>query len=540
MVIACRARLLGLLAILLCACLRADSGDLGRIDFPTSGSAAAQVHFLRGALLLHSFEFDDAADEFREAEKIEPGFAMAYWGEAMTDNHPLWMEQDRDKALAALKKLAPTREERLAKAPTGRERAYLSAVEVLYGEGDKPSRDRAYADSMRGLHEKYPEDLDAASFYALALLGTCEGKRDVATYMKAAAVAEEVFARNPQHPGAVHYLIHCYDDPVHAPLGMRAARVYAKIAPSAGHALHMPSHIFFAAGMWEDAAASNTAAWNASLERAKTKKLAPDEHNDHALFWLEYAQLQMGQYAEARKTLARMEADARESGSKRIRGHLVWMRAAYLIETRQWNGSVAQISIKSDDLSQHGIALFVDGMRAIETGDRAGAEKSLVELKASSGGGEGHVHGGAASYAMSRANNADPVLAKELEAKILFSRGEKEPAISLAKEATSAEDAMSFDFGPPPIAKPTHELLGEMLLASNRPADARKEFEASLALGPGRALSLLGLARAATQAGDAESARQAYAALAKNWSHADANLPERSEAATHGSIADLR
>jgi predicted Zn-dependent protease len=310
---------------------------------------------------------------------------------------------------------------------------------------------------------------------------------------------------------------------------MRSARVYAKIAPAAGHALHMPSHIFFASGLWEDAAASNSAAWKASLDRAERKKLGPDEHNDHALFWLEYAQLQMGRYREARQTLATMEADARQSGSKRTRGHLVWMRAAYMIETRQWNGDVAKLAVKSDDLSQHGVALFVDGMRAIETGDRAGAEKSLAELKSSSGGGEGHAHGGASSYTMSRANNADPVLAKELEAKILFSRGEKEAALALAREATSAEDAMSFDFGPPPIAKPTHELLGEMLLASGRPADAKKEFEASLALGPGRALSLLGLARSAGASGDRATAQEAFAKLQTNWLRADSDLPERAE-----------
>jgi hypothetical protein len=504
-------------------------GALGQTDFPTSGSPAAQARFLRGLLLLHSFEFDDAADEFRQAEKTEPGFAMAYWGEAMTFNHPLWMEQDREAALAALKKLAPTREERLAKAPTDREKGYLSAVEILYGDGDKPARDRAYAEAMRALHEKYPADLDAASFYALALLGTCEGKRDVSTYMKAAAVAEEVFANNPQHPGAVHYLIHCYDDPVHAPLGMRAARVYARIAPAAGHALHMPSHIFFASGLWEDAASSNRAAWKASIDRAERKKLGPDEHNDHALFWLEYAQLQMGQYTEARKTLATMESDVRESGSKRTRGHLVWMRAAYLIETRQWNGEVARISIRSDDLSQHGVGLFVEGLCALETGDRAAANGALAELRASLGSGEGHAHGAAASYAMSRANNADPVLAKELQARILFAQGEQGQALALAREAAAAEDAMSFDFGPPPVAKPTHELLGEMLLATGRPAEARKEFEASLALGPGRALSLLGLARAAGASGDKAAAQEALAKLRENWRRADSDIPERAE-----------
>jgi hypothetical protein len=526
-----RACCLALAGLLLAGVLRAQAGDLGRIDFPTSGSPAAQAHFLRGALLLHSFEYDDAADEFRAAQKLEPGFVMAYWGEAMTYNHPLWMQEDRDAAVAALKKLAPTREGRLSKALTDREKQYLSAVEVLYGDGDKPSRDRAYAEAMRRLHEKFPADLDAASLYALSLLGTCEGKRDPATYMKAAAVAEDVFAKNPLHPGAVHYLIHCYDDPIHAPLGMRAARVYAKIAPAAGHALHMPSHIFFASGLWEEAAASNTAAWRASLDRAEKKKLGPDDHNDHALFWLEYAQLQMGRYADARKTLATMEGDAAKSGSKRTRGHLVWMRAAYLIETRRWNGDAAKLSVKTDDLSQHGLALFVEGMRMIETGDRAGAEKALGELQASSGGGAAHAHGGAASYAMSRAGNADPVLAKELEARILFFGGEKDRALALAKDAAAAEDAMSFDFGPPSVAKPAHELLGEMLLASDRPADARREFEASLALGPGRALSLLGLARAAAKAGDADGSRQAYAALESHWRQADADLAEKREVA---------
>ncbi len=202
---------------------------------------------------------------------------MAYWGEAMTFNHPLWMEQDAGAARKALEKLAPTPEARLAKAPTEREKMYLSAVEALYGKGDKAANDKDYAEAMRRLHEKFPEDENAAAFYSLALLGTCEGKRDYPTYMKAAAVAEEVFAKNPLHPGAVHYLIHSYDDPVHAPLGMRAARVYAKIAPAAGHALHMPSHIFFASGMWEEAAASNEAAWKASLDRADRKKLGPDD-----------------------------------------------------------------------------------------------------------------------------------------------------------------------------------------------------------------------------------------------------------------------
>ncbi len=240
--------------------LLGQASDLGRIDFPTSGSPEAQKHFLRGVLLLHSFEYEDAAEEFREAQKLDPGFAMAYWGEAQTANHPIWVERDAESARKVLNRLAPTPEAREARAPTSREKGYLDAVEILFAEGKKPERDRAYAEAMLRLHERYPDDLEAASFYALALLGTCQGQRDTATYMKAAAVAEEVFAKNPMHPGAVHYLIHSYDDPVHAPLGMRAARAYSKIAPAAGHAQHMCSHIFVAMGMWDDVVRSNETA----------------------------------------------------------------------------------------------------------------------------------------------------------------------------------------------------------------------------------------------------------------------------------------
>src|SRR5713226_6616494 len=337
-----RRLLIGLAALLVAGGLRAQSGDLGRIDFATWGSPEAQKHFLRGALLLHSFEFDDAAEEFRQAQKIEPDFAMAYWGEAMTYNHPLWMEQNPEAARKVLEKLAPTKEARLAKAPSKREKMYLEAVEALYAPGDKVSDDKAYAESMRRLHEEFPEDQDAATLYALALLGSCEGKRDTATYMKAAAIAEEVFAENPLHPGAAHYLIHSYHAPVHAPLGMRAARLYAKIAPAAGHALHMPSHIFFASGMWEEAAASNEAAWKASLDRAQRKRLDADEHNYHALFWLEYSYLELGRYADARRVLALMEADAAKGGSDRAKSHRAMMRAAWVIETRRFDGEVVR------------------------------------------------------------------------------------------------------------------------------------------------------------------------------------------------------
>lgn len=505
----------------------AQAGVLGRTEFPTSGSPAAQEHFLRGALLLHSFEYPDAAEEFRKAQALEPGFAMAYWGEAMTYNHPLWMEQDRDEARKTLQKLAPTPAARQAKAPTPREKMYLEAVEALYGEGDRTARDRAYADAMRRLHERFREDLDAEAFYALSLLGTTEGKRDFAVSMRAAALVEDVFAKNPQHPGAAHYLIHCYDDPVHAPLGMRAARVYAGIAPAAVHALHMPSHIFFASGMWAEAAASNEASWAASVERADRLKLGAGEHSSHALSWLEYAYLQLGRWKDARATLATMERDAKASGTRRAGEGLSAMRAAWIVETGRCGEGV-----QPPPDSQEPRDLFVRGLCALASGDRASAVSAIEAMKKAPGKNEdSHSHGGSTMiYGGPRGGASVPeALRKELEAKLVLASGDGAGAVSLAKEAGAAEDAMTFEFGPPVVVKPAHELLGEILLAVGRPAEAQKEFEAALARAPARSLSLRGLARAAAQAGDGAVSREAHAALAKNWSGADADVRSAAE-----------
>ncbi len=451
---------------------------------------------------------------------------MACWGEAVTFNHPLWMEKDGEAARTVLERLAPTASARLVKAPTEREKMYLSAVETLYGKGDKAENDRAYAEAMRRLHQKFPEDENAAAFYALALLGATEGKRDFPTYMKAAAIAEEVFAKNPLHPGAVHYLIHSYDDPIHAPLGMRAARVYAKIAPAAGHALHMPSHIFFASGMWEEAAASNEAAWKASLDRAARKSLGPDDHNYHALFWLEYAYLQMGRYGDARKTLAAMEEDAKRSGSGRARSHRAMMRAAYVAETRRFDADVVR-ALSEDD--ERGVALFAEGFAALAKGNREPAEKALAAIGKEPAGSH---HGASSTYAMGRASGAgtDSVMTKELEALLASSKGDKERALALAREAAAAEAAMTFEVGPPAVVKPPHELLGELLLKLGNAAEARAEFERSLAHTPERALSLLGLARAAAKSGDRAAAQDAYSRLATVWRRADSDLPELAEA----------
>ena len=210
--------------------------EVGVVQFANSGSASAQASFLRGLAQLHNFEYADAAAEFRKAQQADPNFAMAYWGEAMTYNHPIWMEQDPGAARSALNRLAPTPEARAAKAGTQRERDYLQAVEILYGDGAKEDRDVRYSQAMAELHQKYPSDVDAAAFYALSLMGTCHHGREIPTYMRALAILEDLIYANPKHPGVAHYIIHATDDPVHAPLGLHAARAYSKIAPSAAHA----------------------------------------------------------------------------------------------------------------------------------------------------------------------------------------------------------------------------------------------------------------------------------------------------------------
>jgi tetratricopeptide (TPR) repeat protein len=472
------------LALLMVPALAAS--ELGQVDFPASGSPAAREPFLRGVAALHSFWYDEAADAFREAQKADPGFALAYWGEAMTYNHPIWSEQDRDAARAALERLGATPEARAAKAPTEREKAWLAAVETLYGEGEKTARDRAYAEAMRSLHERWPDDLEAASFYALSLIGPAltngatgdDRDRDL---MKAAAILEELVDRNPRHPGVLHYLIHAYDDPVHAPLGLRAARMYSQVAPAAHHALHMPSHIFLQLGRWPETVASNEAAWAASVEWVKRRGLAVEKRDFHSLSWLAYAYLQQGRVKKAEELLEIARQAARETQAPRVASALEGMKARQLVETgRRTEALTAQLAAPPET---------------------------------------GHAHGDATR----------PILEKEAQALSLQARGKTEEALALLREAADLEGTMPPPSGPPSPLKPAHELYGEVLLEAGRAEEASRQFEASLLRTPNRAASLLGAARAAARMGDGETARQRYAALAEVWRQADSDLPALAE-----------
>ncbi len=513
--------------------LRAGQNELGRIDFPTSGSAAAQPAFLKGVLLMHSFEYDDAKEAFQEAQKADPGFAMAYWGEAMTYNHAVWQQTAPDLAKAALVRLAPTAGGRLAKAPTAREKDWLTSLESLYGPGDKLARDRAYAEHMRRMHQRYPADDEVTAFYALALLGTSHGGRDFSIYMKAAALVEQVYAKNPQHPGAAHYLIHSYDDPMHAPLGLRFADAYSKIAPAAAHALHMPSHIYFALGMWDEASAINERSMRAADARRDEKKLDVDARGFHAMLWLVYGYAQQGRFEEARALLGQLDADAKTSGSVRARSHLALARAAWLVESRKWGESKSPV-VATDLAADAAIAdLFAIGMAAIRSGNRRIGGDTLQQMAALME--DVPVNGAPVTGSTGQAagaggdKRAAQVMAQQLEAILLFSEGRREEALVLARQAAVVEDGLSFELGPPVPVKPAHELVGEMLMDLRRPKEAIPAFETSLKRHPRRALSLLGLGRAAMAIKDTARAMTAYGDLRQVWKKADKGLPELKE-----------
>lgn len=499
----------------------AQAPSLGRIDFPTSAAPAPQEKFVRGVLLLHSFEYEDAREAFREAESLDPNFALAYWGEAMTSNHTLWQEQDRDAARAALNRLASTPDARQAKAPTEREKGFLRAVEALYGEGDKPGRDRAYAAAMRELHERFPKDVEITSFYALAILGTAEGQRDFRTYMQAAALLEEIFPGHPDHPGIAHYLIHSYDDPIHAPLGLRAARLYSGIAPDAAHAQHMTSHIFLALGMWDDEVRANEIAVGVT-NRARARRGALPVACGHYNFWLEYGYLQQGRPVEAKRVLAgcreealRRNASAHEHAAadpdRSAIGSYLQMWTRYVLDAQGWNDEVLGWPMdRGDRATLQFRDHFTRGFAAAQRGDWKVARAALAALE--------DVERRLASFYTQQAIPAGDALRRvptiqiqQLRALLLAGEGHGDEAVALLHQAASTEESMPFEFGPPVVDKPSHELLGEVLLKLGKPAEAQKAFQAALERAPRRALALQGLARASERAGHADAAKSVSA-----------------------------
>jgi tetratricopeptide (TPR) repeat protein len=446
--------------------------NLGEVAFANSGKAEAQADFLRGLALLHNFEYPRAAASFKEAEKKDPDFAMAYWGEGMTYTHPVWFQQDADAARAALQKLGKTPEERAGKAATQREKDYLNTAEVLYGDGTKEERDFKYSDAMLALHQRYPDDIDATAFAALSLLGTTHQGRDFATYMRAAAMLEEVFPAHQHHPGVLHYLIHCYDDPIHARLGLRAARLYGAVAPNAGHALHMTSHIFIAMGMWDAVLDANRRAIDVVNQQRAAEGLAAKACG-HFPTWLHYAYLQERRFDEASKALAACRAEALTD--VKSAEDYANMRAQQV-----GSGGALADAVPGDSVR----AGFTNAYADLLAG-HADAAARILSLQSG------------ALARITKRGETNPayatrieVIAQQARALELIAAGKRAEAIGVLERAAKQEQAMPLEFGPPLVEKPTYELLAEQYVAAGRAADAERAYREQLARTPGRALSV--------------------------------------------------
>lgn len=496
--------------------------NVGQLSFPTSAAPEAQQHFLRGVAILHSFGWKQAIAEFKLAQQAQPDFALAYWGETLAYNHPLQAEQDPDTPRAVLARLGPTTAARMAKAPTEREKGFLAAVEALWGEGDWRQRRVAYMNAMERLYKQFPNDDEVKTFYSLSLLSGGAALQDTSFRynVKAGALATEVFERNPNHPGATHYIIHAFDDPIHAPLALEAAHVYANIVPAVSHAVHMPTHIFIQHGMWNEVANQNVRAFNIAKDLWEPGDVPGDL--SHSGDWGQYGFLQLGDYAGARERIRVFEEMATTTKHARAVGALALIKARYIIESEEW-----MVQPVADDASNE--TVFANGLSALRTGDleTAGKMEALLGAKAQAAPGEmpaaggGHAdHGGAPPAPAPGGGDTGKsvrILHRELAAVIAMAAGDTDRGVALLKEAVAIEESMRPPNGAADPVKPSYELLGEVLLQAGSPAEAAAAFDAGLLRMPNRARSLMGAARAHAAAGHADVAAERHATLNSFW-----------------------
>jgi len=498
-----------------------NASQLGDITFNVTGADEAQPAFEKGLLLLHSFEYEDARTAFLKVQEIDSTFAMAYWGEAMTYNHTLWQRQEIEAARAALNKLAPNAADRSLLVKTEMEKDFFQAIELLLGEGTKYDRDIAYKNFMETLTKKYPNQHEVSAFYAVSLLGSSRNGRDEALYGKCAKIVQGIIKENPKHPGALHYLIHSFDDPGHAHLAKAAADSYSKTAPDAAHALHMPSHIYVALGKWNEVIHSNIASWNASVKRMKRKGLETDALSYHALNWLQYGLLQRGEKQQATQMMKLMKQYDDSTQTKASKSYLISMKGGHMIETNSWDDAIANMVIDTENLNltkRAGYA-FLEGMKnyhqknpkqlsKIIKGMEVDRNKSMLEL-----GDKAFAMCSAGGYANKPASqlDIDMVHVMEMELKALRASllGDNKKAMEYFEKASALDDGLTYSYGPPVILKPVHEAYGEWLLQQDQATAALAVFEKSLKRHPRRLLSLKGQKAAAAMVNDSDALAKA-------------------------------
>ena len=512
---------------------------LGHVHMDTSCSPSVSADFDRALAMLHNFWFARALEAFKKVIQADPQCAMAYWGAAMTYNHPFWDAPTREDESAAW---ALVQKGRQTTKKTPREEMYLDAVAALYkdaGAGSKSERDEAYKNAMKAVYEKYPDD-EVKLFYGLSILGTIkEGTPGFERQAVAAKVFEEVYAKKPEHPGALHYLIHVYDDPEHAVDGLKAARAYAKAAAAVPHAQHMPSHIFTRLGYWEESAAANENAWRTSEDDVKRAGESGEYRDFHSLNYLQYAYLQLGRYRDAKRVTDMIKAeyealpnkktalDTPELQARHVRGRTIYalpdrvaygyfdMLARYIVETGTWQ-EVPKIPLVAPSRDFVAMKLQLQAIAA----DAAGAKAAANQIVALSNEPGQHPF----------VKQIITMQAKEAEAIAARASGDIERAMAMMNEAVAVEDSIYALSQPPYPIIPVHELYGTMLLEVKRPAEAMKHFTETLKRTPGRPKAIYGIARAAESLGDRQTAMKRYTEFLELWKQADKDRPEIAKA----------
>lgn len=503
------------------------------LTFPNSGAAAAQSHFLTGVAWLHSFGYEDAIDAFVAAQKADPGFALAYWGEALCYSQPIWFAEEAHKGRAALAKLAATPAVRQARARTPREQGLVAAVEQLWGSGDVRTRALAYAAAMGRMAAAYPADDEIQLFHALSLLGTLpRGDQALPIRERAGAIAQAVFARNPKHPGAAHYIIHAFDHGALAERALPAAKAYASIAPGVSHALHMPAHTFLQLGLWDLAAEADRQSWDASVQWVARRRLPQTARDFHSLTWLHYAWTQQGRFreaagaqvivSEALKTASAGDAIGghqymdstigRGQGPEALRNDRGSMRARYVIESGRWTEMRGVTTFEGID------DLFALGLSAVKLGDADRAAMVIREFEKVVAPGQ-----------PVEMQEQGRIMLLEMQALHLFAQGKRTEAFSLMEGATQLQGRMPKPIGRPFPVKGADELYAELLYEAGRYPEAVRWFERTLQRTPNRTRPWLGMARAKRRMGDAAGSRVAYERVMANWQRADQSLPELTE-----------
>ena len=511
------------------------SGKLGEVNFTVSCTRQAQTHFNHAVAWLHSFEYEEAEKAFKEAAANDPRCGMAYWGVAMTSYHPLWAPPTVDELKRGWSAIEKAKQ---IGARTQRERDYIAALEIFYKDSDKldyRTRTFAYHEAMKRLYESNPSDQEAAVFYALTLVttGTMSNDKTYTREKEAAKILNRVLARQPQHPGVAHYLIHSYDYPPLAQLALPAARSYAKIAPASAHAQHMPSHIFIRLGLWPEAIRSNLDAEASAKAYAVRNKMAGAwDEQLHATDYLVYAYLQTAQDKHALSVLDEMlKLKSAEPQNFKVAYALTAIPARYALERKQW-AEAAKLMLPPNSVGMFPWQKFrwaeahIHFARAIgfaRTRDVSSARQELDQLAAL----RDALVIGKGEYDWARQVEIERQIAA---AWLAYAEGQKDESLQLMRAVADLDDATDKHPVTPGAILPAREQLGELLLELKQPAAALAEFETCLLTTPERFNSIYGAAHAASLAGDHKKARAYYQKLRVLTQKADTPRPEINEA----------